>query len=102
MDVANNIKLSLNEQREKNKVILTVLDSCRKAIPIIQNQVKTFKDEIEVKDEALFDRDRVISDAQVAMKLKDKQIRKLRRQKTFMGIGGTTLVGIIAGLYIVK
>jgi chromosome segregation ATPase len=102
MDQANNMKLSLNECRDKNRILSGVLDSCRKAIPIIQEQVKTFRDEIEVKDEALFDRDKVISDAQGIIKLKDKQIRKLKREKTFIGVTGVTIVGIIAGLYIVK
>lgn len=102
MDQHNDMTLSLKELKAKNKVLSGAVDSCRKAIPIIQDQVKTFRDEIAVKDEAIFDRDRVISDAQLVMKLDAKKIRKLQREKTFIGLAGVTLVGIITGLYIVK
>lgn len=102
MDRANNVKITLDELKAKNTFLSSVVDSCRKAIPIIQSELKTFRDEISVKDAAIYERDAAILDVRSVMKFKDKRISQLQRHKAFIGVSGVVLVSLLTGLYITK
>ena len=102
MDFLNHTVITLREFKDKNKVLSNVLDSCKKAIPIIQSQLQTWRSEVILKDEAMFERDALILDLRSIVELDKKYIKKLKRQKTAIGIAGTVIIGVLTGFLITK
>lgn len=100
MKRANGVQLSLQECTEINDSVMKVVDSCKEAFTIFHDAESKLKDRIAIKDEAIADRDQVIGDAKELVKVQKKEIRRLRTQRTLLGISSGALIGTIVYLLI--
>jgi hypothetical protein len=102
MDYLNSTIITMWELKHKNQVLLKAIDSCKKAIPIIQSELQTWRTEVGIKDESIFERDALILDLKSVVNYDKKYIKKLKRQKTVIGIGATVIIGVLTGFLIAK
>lgn len=101
MDFINSIKIAGDEYRTKYRYVKSMLDSCVKAIPIIQDEIGTFRQQVVLLNGAVSIRDKTITDMKTSLDYDTRYIKKLKREKAFIGTGATAVI-LFMGYLLVK
>jgi Na+/phosphate symporter len=100
MKKVNGVQLSLQECREINDSVMVVVDSCGAAFNVFRAAEKELKERISIRDEAIAERNKVITEAKDLVKVQKKEIRRLRTHRTILGISSGALIAVTVYLLI--
>lgn len=102
MDALYRFKL-VNERNVKSMAAMQrVLDSCNNAIPVIVDQLQSYKSIITIKEAAISFRDKTITDVAGVLNHREKQIVRLKWQKAMYAVVGIITTSIMTYAYISK
>ncbi len=93
MKKVNGVQISLQECREINDSVMQLVDSCEQAFIVFRDAEQQLKERIEIKNEAILDRNKIIAEAKDLVKGQKKEIRRLRTHRTILGVSTAALFG---------
>lgn len=100
MKKVNGLIISLQECKEIQDSVMKKVDSCKVAFDVFRDAESKLKERISIKEEAIAERDLVISNAKELVKGQKSEIRRLRSHRIVLGISSGVLVGVMLYLLI--